>query len=57
MDISEESIIIIKHNKINYVNNAFLSKFRDIIMQYEAPSEEIELNSENILIDNEELEP
>ena len=57
MDISEEPIMIIKKQKLNYVNKAFLCKFRDMIIQFEALSEDIDLNSDDIHNEDEQLEP
>ena len=59
MDSSEESIIIIKGNKLNYINKAFLSKYRDIIMQYEAPLDDGEnyLYSDEIYLEDEHVQP
>ena len=31
MDISDESMIIIKNKKLDYVNKAFLVKYRELI--------------------------
>ena len=56
MDCSEESTIIIKDKQLDYVNNAFLNKYQDIIKQ-RPPDHDDDLSKYEIFLQDEQAKP